>query len=655
MPVEFQHPVTAAFIRYLKQEVKDLARPIGYSCEPLPGRSDTAGRDVVRATLISVAAYLVRMSGEVTEPTLFFWTGVSNFLAAECGAAPASAEQNRLFFDKVIEANTPARLEKLALTDLHVLPALQKYDTQHETGFAVQMRMLIWRFAEAFVAADDEGTANEEAALDEFQKVLNGETAWSLLGFQPENLALFSEIKATIDDAKSAVEFTLREGAEAGKESPAGDVALFRSLQAVAVHLTWVLREISDQHVRFYRDFAWFFPKISNQLPTDNLTYWRAWLENISREPIAAFRDPFFLRVEYLSGYDLANGTNHADRCKAMFFRFANAFVKADGTLSDAEAAALAKLKELLYPTSVPVAAPAAEKPEQSEAATEKIGLQARDAHSTDELLDQLRSMVGLERVKAEVNQLVNFLKVQQLRTAKGLPSAQTSRHLMFGGNPGTGKTTVARLLASIYKSLGILSKGHLVETDRSGLVAGYLGQTAMKVQEIVKGALGGVLFIDEAYSLVERSDDSFGQEAVDTLLKLMEDNRNDLIVVVAGYTEKMNKFLLSNPGMKSRFNKYILFDDYTPDELVLIFESFCSNAGFELTPAARETLHTTVDELYKQRDDTFGNGRLARNLFEATINKQASRIVVEAEIGEKTLSTIEALDVPMLTEITSF
>ncbi len=232
------------------------------------------------------------------------------------------------------------------------------------------------------------------------------------------------------------------------------------------------------------------------------------------------------------------------------------------------------------------------------------------------------------------------------------MPTAPVSRHLVFSGNPGTGKTTVARLLSHIYQALGILTKGHLVETDRSGLVAGYLGQTALKVQEIVGRALGGVLFIDEAYALVERHDDSFGQEALDTLLKLMEDHRDDLIVVVAGYTGKMHKFLAANPGLRSRFNKYLTFDDYTPAELVQIFESFCAKTGFALTSAAKEKLDKVSAELYQKRDESFGNGRLARNLFEIAINKQASRIVSKAEINERVLSTIELTDVPEMIEL---
>lgn len=191
-----------------------------------------------------------------------------------------------------------------------------------------------------------------------------------------------------------------------------------------------------------------------------------------------------------------------------------------------------------------------------------------------------------------------------------------------------------------------MISKGHLVETDRSGLVAGYVGQTALTVREVVTQALGGVLFIDEAYALTVDGQD-FGQEAIDTLIKLMEDNRDDLIVIVAGYPDKMSKFLASNPGLKSRFNKYFYFDDYSPPQLVEIFGMFCSNSGYRLSREASEQLHAIFHALYSARDYTFGNARLARNVFEQTINNQANRIISLPSIDEDVLSTIEAVDIP--------
>ena len=264
-------------------------------------------------------------------------------------------------------------------------------------------------------------------------------------------------------------------------------------------------------------------------------------------------------------------------------------------------------------------------------------------------LLSELNGLTGLGQVKADVTQLVNFLRVQKLRKDKGLSVPDQSLHMVFTGNPGTGKTTIARLIAQIYKSMGILSKGQFVETDRAGLVGGYLGQTAIKTKEVVESALGGVLFIDEAYSLTDSTHghDLYGQEAVATLLKMMEDHRDDLIVIVAGYTEPMQKFIKSNPGLQSRFNKFLHFDDYVPAELTEIFGFFAAQADYKLHPATELKLHNVFADLYAARDETFGNARLARNLFEKAINAHANRMVSAGAVDEASLVTLYPEDVP--------
>ena len=244
-----------------------------------------------------------------------------------------------------------------------------------------------------------------------------------------------------------------------------------------------------------------------------------------------------------------------------------------------------------------------------------------------DELMDQLNSLVGLDTVKKEIRNLMNLVKVRKLRQENDLPVPPMSFHMVFLGNPGTGKTTVARLISGLYAAIGVLSKGQLVEVDRSGLVAGYVGQTALKTQEVIQKSLGGVLFIDEAYSLSSGGENDFGREAIETLLKAMEDHRDDLVVIVAGYTGPMEKFITSNPGLESRFNRYFFFPDYDGEQLTAIFRQQCKKNSYTLKPEADHAAKAMFTELYEERDENFGNGRDVRNCFEDMVVRQANRV----------------------------
>ena len=266
---------------------------------------------------------------------------------------------------------------------------------------------------------------------------------------------------------------------------------------------------------------------------------------------------------------------------------------------------------------------------------------------SLDELIEELDELIGLEQVKSDVNTLIHMQEIKKLRKERGLKDIPVSNHLVFYGNPGTGKTTVARLLAEIYHVMGILSKGQFIETDRSGLVAGYVGQTALKVQEVVEKALGGVLFIDEAYALTySDSGNDYGQEAVDTLLKLMEDHRDDFIVIMAGYPELMADFIDSNPGLRSRFNKYINFEDYNEIELLEIFKLMCKHSGYIPTEAAIKYCAGAFEKKYQNRSKNFANAREIRNFFETAMMNQADRLFNIKDPTNEQLSTLELEDV---------
>ena len=262
-----------------------------------------------------------------------------------------------------------------------------------------------------------------------------------------------------------------------------------------------------------------------------------------------------------------------------------------------------------------------------------------------EELKKELESYIGLAIVKQEVESLVNLVTIQKLRLENELPIDELSLHLVFSGNPGTGKTMIARLMSRIYKVLGILSKGHLVETDRSGLVAGYVGQTAIKTQEVVAKALGGVLFIDEAYALTGNTENDYGQEAVNTLLKAMEDHRDDLVVIVAGYPALMQNFIRSNPGLESRFNRFLFFADYTAPEMIAIFDMRCKKSGYTLGEETHKLLEGYLQK-FADNSLTFGNARGVRNLFERAVSAQANRLAKQKTVSREELMLLTDEDI---------
>jgi stage V sporulation protein K len=373
---------------------------------------------------------------------------------------------------------------------------------------------------------------------------------------------------------------------------------------------------------------------------------WGAVWKAVSEKSIQAVSISL-VSLELARKNDIETGTKEYDRLRRFFYNACQCLVKADNIVTKDEELKLGEVYTIVNKSyegssELPKTTKKRNKGDNNKKET------SQKAESLDDVLAEINTLIGMSNIKEQVNTLVNLIRVQKEREAHDLPETRVSLHSVFYGPPGTGKTTIARLMGRVFKCLGILSKGQLIETDRAGIVAGYVGQTAIKVDEIVNEALDGILFIDEAYTLKpQEGGRDFGQEAIDVLLKRMEDYRDKLVVVVAGYPEEMKGFINSNPGLKSRFNRYFYFDHYTPDELLAIFDIFAKNVEIKLAEGSRDKLLNLFKECYDKRDRSFGNGRFVRNVFELVMERQANRIAKIGKLDTEILSTVTADDIP--------
>ncbi len=365
-----------------------------------------------------------------------------------------------------------------------------------------------------------------------------------------------------------------------------------------------------------------------------------------------AFLDAPSALLRLLVAADAASGAVDSWTYYERALEIARSVCALDREPSRAELMAIERFRSVMLDAmdGAGVPRPGSPRPERPTAPTAPAGPAGAPAPAAppqpiEELLAELDELAGLGPVKAEVKLVTNLVRVQKLREERGLPVVEQSRHLVFTGNPGTGKTTVARLLAQIYRTAGVVERGHLVETDRAGLVAGYVGQTALKVKEVFTSALGGILLIDEAHALARGNERDFGHEAIDMLVKLMEDHRDEVVLIVAGYPDEMAVFVDANPGLRSRFPKTIYFDDYTDEELLQIFDGMCRKNHYAPTEEARRRVLEFVAA--QPRDRGFGNARLVRNLFEAAVARQASRVVAIPQVSDEALIALEPDDIP--------
>lgn len=352
---------------------------------------------------------------------------------------------------------------------------------------------------------------------------------------------------------------------------------------------------------------------------------------------------------DLLVGADARHGTRRCATYYELALKLAHASAALDLVPSADEVAAIDGFRTLLLTTMDSAGVPRPGQPAATTAGTAATPPAATEPElaperPVEEILAELDALIGLDHVKIEVRRLTSLLRIQQLRAEHDLPVMETSRHLVFVGNPGTGKTTVARLLSELYRSLDVVTKGHLVETDRADLVAGFVGQTATKTQSVLTSALGGTLLIDEAYSLARGGENDFGREAIDTLVKFMEDHRDDLAVVVAGYPAEMQQLIDTNPGLDSRFARTLEFPDYTTDELVAIFELIAGQQRYDLDDPARNRLIDVIDG--EPRGRGFGNARFTRNVFEQAVSMQAVRLADVERPTVEQLTTLTAGDI---------
>ncbi len=451
--------------------------------------------------------------------------------------------------------------------------------------------------------------------------------------FHPENCALAADLNKAVLEFAVPARDVIKTIDQLKQMDSLRDTEGFirRTFTNYCAQAVLVDSVVDPREIEFFHDLAPTLMFFGQQGSVENLKeIFKGAEKNIGPNEVP-------MLVSILDVYDNSMNTELGDRARSLYFRLANSAFKSDQTVDEEEMAWLEQFKNTLYPHGT--------KENFDQAPNSNINKQAGATPvlgyaSVDETVAELNALVGLDSVKQDLAQLLNFIKVQQMREAKGLPGSAITKHFIFSGNPGTGKTSVAKILANIYRALGIIDKGHVVEVDRADLIAG--SGTSAKIKEVIDSALGGVLFIEEPYELAQ---DAHGKEAINTLVKAIEDNEK-LVVIAAGSTEKLDRFLNANSAFKSLFSKTFHFEDYSPDQMLKIYELFCGRAAFITSPSALQLVQGMFEKIYSQRGEGYANTRDVRRVFHSIIGNQANRIIGLPHVNEEILSTINDEDV---------
>lgn len=610
-----------------------------------PGEDSPDGSKQIALDVLQVATSLHTKRGSLTNGQVAFLGDMyDHALARDKREAFSDAKGGATVEEHKNNFSTLAKNHLYWEPPTHSVNLLRGYDALHKTKIANMHKDLLMKIVTVTLTHVEKPTGRDQQILEEFDSLLTEvatATRTPAKRLHPDSGPIITELNKAVLDFIAPAKEVIKSIEELARMDGLKDTETFirKTFTNYCAQAVLVDSVVDQKELELFHDLAPTLMFFGNYGSVQNLReLFRTATKNISPSEVP-------MLVSILDVYDQAKGTELGGRARALYFRLANSAFKADMNVDQEELQWLEQFKQTLFPHGTAELLEPVTPQQQSVKPAQNQ--QLVDTSTVDQSLEELNARIGLDRVKQDVAQLANLIKVQQMRVQKGMPGAAIPKHLVFSGNPGTGQIPVARILANIYRGYGVLTKGQVVEADRASLVVASAGKSEAKVKQVVASAVGGVLFIDDVNGLIQDGDhDQFGQEAVDALVKEIESNRENLVVILSGYSEKMTRLINANSGLKSRFNKFFFFEDYSPEQMLEIFELFCAHASFRTTPSALAHVKGLFDHLYSKRREGFGNARDVRNVFECVIGNQASRIVSLPHVNDEILTTITDEDV---------